>query len=174
MSYLGLVLAVAGCARIGGNARSAFEATRRATSAGTARPLKLIDLRYEIYLARLDIHTTITADGVLRSAHTVGKNYGPNDQIAARTEIREGRLTPRQMMDLAQLFTGWASLHDHYGGVTDGPEIRISYHGKTIAAGSDGPKKVRDIYDRVNEFTLSLPLVETKSQPAHTKNSHSG
>src|SRR5665213_2944722 len=63
----------------------------------TTQPaLQAIELRSGIYLARLEVHVTITPDGLMRYVRT------ENDHAA---EVRQGRLTSRQMSDLAALFT---------------------------------------------------------------------
>jgi len=100
--------------------------TRPAAQPGNQPVLKAGDLRYGVYLARTETHTTITPDGLLRSVRTENKSYGPNDIGAqhARHEIREGRLTSAECAELAAMFTGWETLSDQpYGGVADGPAL---------------------------------------------------
>src|SRR3954467_7524159 len=80
-----------------------------------------VDLRYGIYLARLGIHTTIAPDGFLRSVRTDGKSYGSGDLDPKYEthEIREGRLMPAEIEELASLFNGWELLSDRYAAPAD-------------------------------------------------------
>lgn len=125
--------------------------------------LKAVDLQSGVYLARHEVHTTITPEGVLRSVRTENKSYGPRDidPKQERIQIRAGRLTPAQMSELAGLFAGWESLsREPYGGVPDGAEIRIQYGDKTVAGGSAAPKQIWMINARVSELAGTMPVVE--------------
>ena len=142
-------------------------AARRAptTTATTAtRPLlKPIELHYGISLARLDLHITVSREGVLRSVRTDNKSYGSNDVDPKneRVEIRQGRLTGEQMADLARLFAEWDLLSSKpYGSVADGGDVSIRYGEKTVSGGSEVPKQVTDARIRLMEFGQSMPVVK--------------
>src|SRR5512146_178975 len=65
---------------------------RAATSPGPL--LRAIDVRDSVYLARIEIHTTVSPTGLLRRVRTFGKTYGPNEQdVGTGTEVNEGQLT---------------------------------------------------------------------------------
>jgi predicted small secreted protein len=153
-------LLLGGCA---GNTGSGGRTAEPVTNAATQQRLRTVDVRYGIYLARLEVHTTITSDGLLRSARTQNKSYGPRDidPKPERTEIREGRLTPEQMKELAALFAGWDSLSNApYGGVPDGGDIRILYGEKAVSGGSAAPRQVWDVKARISELAARMPVVE--------------
>jgi hypothetical protein len=136
--------------------------TRPATQDARRPVFKAVDLRSGVYLARLETRTTITPDGLMRSVLTTGKSYGPNDLDPKheRREIREGRLTPGQMAELAALFAGWESLSDQeYGGVPDGGHVQIRYGDKSVSGGSAVPKQVRDVQIRISELAATMPVV---------------
>jgi hypothetical protein len=139
-------------------------ATRRATPATTQHvALKPIDLWTGVYLARIDISTTITADGVLRRVQIMGKSYGPKDLDPKheQREIREGRLTTEQRAELAQMFSAWDSFStERHGGVADGGEIRLRYGDKTVSGGSATPEAIWKIRARIDELARSMPIVE--------------
>lgn len=132
------------------------------TTAPAVQPaIKPIDVQYDIYLARLSAHVTITPDGLLRSVRTENKRHGANDKSVERTEIRQGKLTPEQIVELTQFFAGWRTLSDKpYGGVPDGGHIAIRYGDKTVSGGSDTPKQVWDVYRRIKELARSMPRIE--------------
>jgi hypothetical protein len=134
------------------------------TTASSTQPiLKSVEMHYGIYLARLDLHITVSPDGLLRSVRTDNKSYGGNDVDPKheRVEIREGKLTAEQMADLAHLFADWDSLSSHpYGGVPDGGEIKIRYGDKTVSGGSAVPKQVTDVRVRLSELAQSMPVVK--------------
>jgi hypothetical protein len=159
-------LLVAATLLVGGcDARSRVaQPASRSTAEITTQPnLRAVDLRHGVYLARIEIHTTITPDGLMRSVRIDGKSYGPSDIDAKqeRTEIRQGHLTPAQISELAALFAGWEALSDErYGGVTDGGDIQVRYGDKTVAGGSATPKQVWDVYDRISELTAMMPVVK--------------
>jgi hypothetical protein len=146
---------------------SALQAETRpsgpASQATTRSALQEMDLRYGIYLARLEIHTTIAPDGSLRSARTVNKSYGVNDidPKHARTEIRAGILTAAQVDKLTALFAGWESLSDKpYGGAPDGGNVRIRYGEKTVSGGSAVPDQVEQVRRYVTDLAATMPIVE--------------
>lgn len=135
----------------------------RPTTAGTRPALKSVELHYGIYLARFDVSTTVTPDGLLRSVRTSNKSYGPNDLDPKfqRVEIREGRLTPQQVADLARLFAGWDALSAKpYGGVPDGGDVTIRYGDKTVSGGSEVPGQVSSVRARLDELTATMPVVK--------------
>jgi hypothetical protein len=127
--------------------------------ASNSPPLKAIDLRYGVYLARIEIHTTVSPDGHVHRLRTDNKSYHPNDNPGrAKIEVRDGRLTPDQMTELARLFSGWESLDAEYNGVVDGPDIEFTYGEKRIHGGSL-PKKAAQAMERVEELAQSMPAV---------------
>lgn len=135
-------------------------ATRPAAQTAHQPALKAVDLRYGVYLARIEIQTTITPDGLLHSVRTDNKSYGPNDIGAQheRHEIREGRLTPAQCAELANMFTGWETLSDQpYGGVADGPDVHLRYGDKTVSGGSALPPQVQAIQRRITDLATQMP-----------------
>jgi hypothetical protein len=138
-------------------------ATRDTTRPVTTRPtLQPIDLHYTIYLARLDVHTTITPDGLLRSVQIQNKSFGPNDidPKNQRVEVRQGRLNQDQILELARLFATWDSLSQTpYGGVADGGQVSIRYGDKTVSGQSHVPAQVSDVHTRIVELTRSMPIV---------------
>jgi hypothetical protein len=156
---LGIVIFVlfAGCAD-----RQDRTAAAAPGPAPSTQPLALqpINARYGIYLARIDIRTTIAADGRLRSVRTHNKSYGPADKVVEQIEIRQGRLTPEQMSDLARLFVGWDALSDVCENVPDGPEVQIRYGDKVITGGRGLPRQVWDVHRRITELATSMPKVE--------------
>ena len=150
----------------GCNPSAATQPTTRpvpTTASSTQAVLKPIELHYGIYLARLDIRVTVSAEGVLRSVRTDNKSYGGNDidPKNERVEVREGKLTAEQIAELANLFTGWDSLSTTpYGGVPDGGDISIRYGEKTVSGGSAVPKQVEDARIQLMEFARSMPAVK--------------
>jgi len=137
--------------------------TRQPSSAASKPFLQAIELHYRIYLVRLDIRTTVTSEGMLRSVRTENKSYGGNDKGAKseRIEVREGRLTPEQTEDLVHLFAGWDSLSSKpYGGVPDGGDISVRYGNKIVSGGSGVPKRVTDIRARLDELARSLSVMK--------------
>ena len=122
--------------------------------------LQEVDARYGIYLARMEMRTTISPDGRLRTVRTQNKSYGPADKVVERTEIRAGQLTPEQMAELARLFAGWETLNDVYENVPDGPDVRIEYGGKIVSGGTGLPRKVWDVHRRITELGTGMAVVE--------------
>ncbi len=130
--------------------------------------LKSIDLHCGIYLARLDVHITVTPDGLLTSHEINNKSYGGNDVSPKyeQHEIRRGRLTPEQMRQLADLFSGWDALSDKpYPGVPDDAEIVIRYGEKTVTGCSNDPQQFPAIYAQLKKWSAQMPVVETKQEP---------
>ena len=158
---VGLLLGA--CAAAPAANRPATQPTSQATSQPTTQPaLKSTDVHYGIYLARLDVHTTISPGGLLRRERTENKSYGPNDidPKNERIEIRQGRLTREQMASLAALFAGWDSLSDKpYPGVPDGGDVKIRYGDKTVSGGSSVPEQVRAVHARIDELAETMPVV---------------
>jgi hypothetical protein len=135
----------------------------RTTTSATQAVLKPIELHYGIYLARLDLQVTVSAEGVLRSVRTENKSYGTGDIASKkeRVEVREGKLTSKQIAELANLFTGWDSLSTTpYGGAPDGGDISIRYGDKTVSGGSAVPKQVEDARIHLMELARSMPLAK--------------
>jgi hypothetical protein len=133
------------------------------TASVTQTLLKPIELRYGIYLARLDLRVSVSAEGVLRSVRTDNKSYGTGDidPKNERVEVREGKLTDEQISELSKLFTGWDSLSTTpYGGVPDGGDISIRYGGKTVSGGSEVPKQVEEARIHLMELARSMPLAK--------------
>jgi len=131
------------------------------TASTTQAILKPIELHYGIYLARLDLRVTVSAEGMLRSVRTDNKSYGTGDidPKNERVEVREGKLTAEQIAELSKLFTGWDSLSTTpYGGVADGGDISIRYGDKTVSGGSAVPKQVEDARIHLMELARSMPL----------------
>ncbi len=139
------------------------KAEHPATRPATQPVLHSIDLHFGLYLQRFDDRTTITADGLLRSLRTQNKSYGPKDLDPKyeRIEIREGRLTPQQMSELAALFANWDSLSsERYGGVPDGGDIEIRYGDKIVRGGSAVPAAVRAVQTRISDLGRAMPVVK--------------
>src|SRR5688500_5472576 len=140
------------------------DATRPlATTRSTQAVLKPIELHYGTYFARIDLRISVSAEGNLRSVRTDNKSYGGNDIDPKHelVEVREGKLTARQVADLARLFTDWDSLSaTPYGGVPDGGEISIRYGNKTVSGGSDVPKPVTDARAHLMELARSMPVAK--------------
>lgn len=135
---------------------------RPTTPISTHPTLKPIDLHYGIYLARVDDHITVSPDGLMRSVRTENKSYGLHDidPKLQHIEIRQGKLTPQQMADLARLFADWDSMPSNYGNVADGPDISIHYGDKTVSGGSGLPRQVIEIQAKLTELARSMPLVD--------------
>ena len=128
-----------------------------------ATRLKPIELRYGIYLARLDHRIMVSPDGTLRSVRTDNKSYGGNDVDPRheRVEVREGTLTAEQIADVARLFADWKSLSSTpYGSVADGGDVSIRYGDKTVCGGSGVPRQVTDARIRLMELVRSMPIVK--------------
>jgi hypothetical protein len=148
------------------NAPGAIQPTMRptpTTASTTQAVLEPIELRYGIYLARLDLRVTISAEGALRSVRTDNKSYGTGDidPKNERVEVREGKLTAEQIADLSNLFAGWDSLSTtSYGGVPDGGDVSIRYGDKTVSGGSAVPKQVEDARIHLMELARSMPVVK--------------
>jgi hypothetical protein len=153
-------------ASIGGGCTGGSQAqppsTRATVPASTQTVLKEVELRHAVYLARIEVHTTITPDGRLRQVRIDNKSWGPNDLDPKyeRRVIREGRLTPQQMRDMAASFVGWESLAGRYSGVPDGGEISLRYGDKTVSGGSATPKQVWDIQKRIDDVAMKMPVLE--------------
>ncbi|MFI5379616.1 MAG: hypothetical protein ACHRHE_09990 [Tepidisphaerales bacterium] len=129
--------------------------------------LRAIDVHNGIYLARLDVHTTVTPEGRVRRVFTQGVSYGPNDRPGSpQVEIREGQLSAAQMAELAQLFAGWESLSDQYDGVPDGPEVVFRYGDKQIRGGML-PRQVWTAYKRIEQLAELMPRVGPTTQDTH-------
>ena len=149
------------------------------TTQATQPSLKEVDLRHGVYLARIEIHTTITPGGQLRSVRTEGKSYGPRDidPKLERRDVRQGQLTPEQMAELAALFTGWESLSSlPYGGVPDGGHTELRYGDKIVSGGSDVPKQKRAKISPSRSSALTRPVIVPSASCARrnssAKNSH--
>ena len=158
LSYLVCTLVLIGCRRhrtsTPATTITAIQPVRRNQSSN-APSLKAIDVRFGNYLLRLEIHTTISPAGWLRSVRTDGKTYGPNDKGGpTRLVIREGQLAPAQIAELAGLFNRWDSLHDYYGTVPDGGEIEIRYGNKRVIGFT---QKVTEVERRIRELADSMP-----------------
>ena len=158
-----LILIVAaflfGCNNVSGATQPATRPSPT-TASTTQALLQPIELHYGIYLARLDLRVTVSAEGVLRSVRTDNKSYGTGDidPKNERVEVREGKLTPEQIAKLASLFTEWDSLSSKpYPGVTDGGDVSIRYGDKTISGGSEVPKQVTDARIFLMELARSMP-----------------
>jgi hypothetical protein len=133
------------------------------TQEKTHSPFKALDIRYELYLARLSVHTTVTADGLLHSQQITNQSYGPRDTGVdrERTEIRQGKLTPRELAELNAMFVGWKSLSgDRYSGVADSGEIAVRYGDRLVSGGSATPTQIWQIYARISELAAKMPIVE--------------
>ncbi len=157
-----LILTLAICLLACSACTDAARASARPTSLSTQPALKPIELHDRIYLARLDQRITVSPDGLLRSVRIENKSYGPHDidPKLQRTEIRQGKLTPRQISDLSRLFANWDSLSSTYGNVVDGPDISLRYGDKTVSGGTGLPRQVTDIQARLAELARSMPLVD--------------
>jgi hypothetical protein len=143
--------------------------TTTTTAPAASQPaLRAVELRYGIYLARFDVHVTVSPDGLLRSVRTDGKSYGSGDidPKLQRVEIREGRLTEAQMADLAHHFAGWHELSSQpYPELVDGGELSIRYGEKTVS-GNEVPRLVTDVRTRLMELAASMPVVKPAPTPA--------
>jgi len=130
------------------------------TVATTRAVLQPIEARFGIYLARVDVHTTITPDGVLRSVRIENKSYGPHDMPGQeRVEVRAGRLSDAQVADVAAIFKGWQTLSAKYGAVPDDAMITIRFGEKTVSGGYTGlPPEVRAVEQKLRELGRSMPL----------------
>jgi hypothetical protein len=122
--------------------------------------LQAVDARYGVYLARLEIRTTITPDGRLRTVRTLNKSYSPADKVVEQTEVRAGQLTDEQIKELARLFAGWEALKDVYPNAADGPEVSIRYGDKIVTGGTGLPRQVWDVHRRVIELGTEMAVVE--------------
>jgi hypothetical protein len=152
---------IAGCSRPP-TAEAPAERRAEANPAVTRPALKPVEMRYGIYLARREVRTTITSDGLLRSASTSNKSYGSGDigRGNERVEIRQGRLTPEQITELSGLFAGWETLSSEpYGGAADGGETTIRYGNKTVSGGTDVPPLVTKVRERISAIAQTMPLV---------------
>jgi hypothetical protein len=122
--------------------------------------LQAVDARYGVYLARLEIRTTITPDGRVRSVRTLNKSFTPADKVVEQTEVRAGQLSEEQMKELARLFVGWEGLKDVYPNAADGPEVSIRYGDKMVSGGTGLPRQVWDVHRRVIELGTGRGVVE--------------
>jgi hypothetical protein len=98
---------------------------------------------------------------LLRSEEIRNKSYGGNDIGAKREviEIRQGRLSPVQIAELAALFVGWESLSsERYGGVADGPDIDIRYGDKTVSGGSTIPQRVQQLSTQIRALAATMQV----------------
>lgn len=164
MPRLALILATC-LLTIVGRATASNPTTHPTTAPATQLTLKPIELHYEIRLARLEHHITISPDGSLRSVRTTNKSYGPNDLDPKheRIEIREGKLTPDQISDLARKFTDWIPLTlERNGNVPDGPAISIRYGDRTISSGGEQPAPVTEIQTQLIELARAMPVVSSR------------
>jgi hypothetical protein len=155
-----LVACLFGCNHSTNPTRPAAQPTN---SSGTRPILEPIELHYRVYTARLGTRITVSPDGLLRSIHTANKSYGGNDidPKLEGVEIREGRLTLKQMADLARLPEGWSLLSSKpYGGVPDGGDVTVRYGDKTVSGGSHVPQQVTDVRARLSELARSMPLAK--------------
>jgi hypothetical protein len=134
--------------------RPEFRRVREQRVGGPAKaPLREIEMRSGVYLARVESHVMVQPDGAVRSERTMNKGF-PSEQI----EVREGKLSSTQMEDLAASFTGWEDFDAHYSGVADDREISIRYGDKTVEGGSGLPRKVLDIRKKLMEIVNALPV----------------
>jgi hypothetical protein len=122
----------------------------------TPAPLREIEMRSGVYLARVESHIVVRPDGSVRSERTMNKGL-PGEQV----EVRDGTLTSQQMEDLAASFVSWEDFESHYSGVPDGPEISIRYGVKTVEGGSALPREVLDIHRTLMEIASGLPVKGT-------------
>jgi hypothetical protein len=157
-----IILALVAALLLLGKSVPAAERESPSTRPATQPALRAVDLHYGIYLARLDVHTTITPDGLLRSITIQNKSYGPKDidPKSERKEIRRGQLTPEQIAELVQLFAGWDALPDKFTGVPDGPAIELRYGEKTVTSGGELPDQVARVYVRIQELTRAMPVAK--------------
>ncbi len=141
------------------SSRSIPQVSTRSTSQPT---LKEIEIRNGVYLARIEIHTTITPEGELRWARTYNKSYGPNDVADAKSERwerRQGRLTPQQQSELAKLFEDWDALPNNgASGVPDGGQLDFRYGAITLHGIL--PPKAKVAFDHIQSLAESMPLVK--------------
>ncbi|HEY0007236.1 MAG TPA: hypothetical protein VGB55_00805 [Tepidisphaeraceae bacterium] len=152
-----------GCDHSDDVTQPATQQSMATTTSSTKASLKPIELRYGIYLARLDHRIAVSTDGTLRSVQTTNKSYGGNDidPKNERVEVREGKLSTEEVIDLARLFADWDSLSKTpYSGVPDGGDISIRYGDRTVTGGSEVPQQVTDIHHRLMELARSMPVVK--------------
>ena len=126
--------------------------------------MEAVELRYAIYLAGIETHTTVTPDGLLRSVRTRNKSYGRNDRTIERTEVRAGRLTAEQRAELLRLVAGWQSLSNQpYGSAPDDAEVTLRYGNKVVTGGSGLPKQVWDVYRSLEKISMGMPIISAPS-----------
>ena len=121
--------------------------------------LQAVDLDYGVYLARIDIHTTISPEGFLQSVRTENKRYAPNDinNGKERTELRQGHLTSNQIADLARLFqTAIQVPADKSATVADGPYVHLRYGTTVLTNGNENMDAVRVLVDRIEAITATM------------------
>lgn len=150
---VGLLLMVGGCGAAieGGNSRAA-----------TGAVIEPLELRYEIYLARLEGRVTVSEGGWLRFVRTDNKSFGVNDMSPSheRVEVREGQLTGEQIRVLKEELAGWAELSaEPYGGVADGGWVSVRYGGKEVSGGSLVPERVVLVQRRLMEWGREMAVV---------------
>jgi hypothetical protein len=133
-----------------------------AAEGATPPSLQAVAIRYGNYLARIEHRITIAPNGWLRSASTHNKRYAPRDgNWQERWEVREGQLTPRQVVEVAALFNGWSSLSTQpHHGVPDGPEFEVRYGGHVVSGGN-APSQAWDAYRRIRELAERMPVVRS-------------
>ena len=162
VALLVLAIFLTGCARGSGTVRATAEPTTKAT---TQVVFRAVDLHYSIYLARIDVHTTITSGGFLRCVRTDCKSWGPGDidPRNERVEVREGQLTREQISELAGPFRDWDLLSsDMYPSVPDGGETAIRY-GDKLVSGGDGhgaPKQMWEAHRLICDLAAAMPVVK--------------
>jgi hypothetical protein len=132
--------------------RTGVRETGAPTPPAPPPPLREIEMRSGVYLARVELHVKVQSDGSVRSERTMNKGL-PGEQ----TEVREGTLSSRQIEDLTASFAGWESFDAQYSGVVDGPEISIRYGDKTVEGGSALPRQVLDIHGTLMGIANGLP-----------------
>jgi hypothetical protein len=134
-----------------------------ATQPSTQPLLRKIELHTGNYLSRIDIHTTITPDGLLRSVRIDFKSWGPGDidPQNERHEIRQGQLSATEQKELAELFVGWERWSDQrYPARPDGEETRITFGDKTVSGGESAPPQLWIVHRRIVELTATMPIVQ--------------
>jgi hypothetical protein len=125
--------------------------------------LKSVDLTVRVHLARLEIHITISPAGAVRCIRTENKSWGAGDIDPGKEhhEIRAGQLTKAQKAELSKRFAGWEVLSNKpYGGVADGPEIRIQYGEQVVSGGSALPKQVLELNQTIAALAAKMDVVK--------------
>jgi hypothetical protein len=143
---------------IGCNSRADVQAAGPAARA--PQGIEAIEMRFSIYLARVDHRITVSPTGWLRSVRTDNVSYGANDidPRQQRTAAREGQLTPDQIADLSRLFEGWEIRTPTVPEARpDGGQVTIRYGTQSASGSADPASPLSLIATHLMQLAPSMP-----------------